>query len=77
MYFYHYFITIFLFTICYRIVKKEDNGTHLNELFTAPLQKITDSELCIQSILALLCKKFTYTRKNLTNLLMIVCIFPY
>ncbi|XP_039306683.1 retinal-specific phospholipid-transporting ATPase ABCA4 isoform X2 [Solenopsis invicta] len=58
-----------------KIVKKEDNGTHLNELFTAPLQKVTGSELRIQSILALFCKKFTYTRKNLTNLLMIL-LYP-
>ncbi|KAL0101171.1 hypothetical protein PUN28_018788 [Cardiocondyla obscurior] len=54
-----------------KIVKKEE-GTPLNELFTAPSQKITDGELCIQSILALFWKKFTYTRKNLTNLLFIL-----
>ncbi|XP_011644080.1 retinal-specific ATP-binding cassette transporter-like [Pogonomyrmex barbatus] len=55
-----------------KIIKKEDNGKHLNELFTAPLPKITGHELYMQSILALFCKKFTYTRKNLTNLLMIL-----
>ncbi|XP_011879850.1 PREDICTED: retinal-specific ATP-binding cassette transporter-like [Vollenhovia emeryi] len=57
-----------------KIVKKEDNGTHLNELFTAPLQKVTGSELYMRSILALFCKKFTYTRKNLTNLLIILIL---
>ncbi|XP_012538072.1 phospholipid-transporting ATPase ABCA1 [Monomorium pharaonis] len=57
-----------------KIVKNEDSGKHLNELFTAPLQKITGNELCMQSILALFCKKFTYTIKNLTNLLMILIL---
>ncbi|TGZ53371.1 phospholipid-transporting ATPase ABCA3 [Temnothorax longispinosus] len=52
-----------------KIVNKEDNGKHLNELFTSPLPKVTGSELCMQSIWALLCKKFTYTRKNLTTFL--------
>ncbi|EFN83263.1 ATP-binding cassette sub-family A member 3 [Harpegnathos saltator] len=51
-------------------IAKEDNGKHLNELFTAPLNKITDNELYLQSIMALFSKKFTYTRKNLANLLM-------
>ncbi|KAM0731026.1 Phospholipid-transporting ATPase ABCA3 [Formica fusca] len=58
-----------------KIVKKEDSGRHLNELFTAPLGKVTGTMLCMQSILALLAKKFTYTRKNITTLLMII-IFP-
>jgi len=62
------------FIICCRIVKKEDSGKHLNELFTAPLQKVTGNELFMQSILALFYKKFTYTRKNLSVLLIIVCI---
>ncbi|XP_039306572.1 retinal-specific phospholipid-transporting ATPase ABCA4 [Solenopsis invicta] len=57
-----------------QIVKKEDSGTHLNELFTAPLQKITGSELCMQSIFALFCKKFAYTRKNLVDLLLILLL---
>lgn len=73
-----YFIAHFLyFALCLRIVKKEDNGRHLNELFTAPLSKVTGSMLCMQSILALFAKKFTYTRKNITTVLMIVCIFLY
>ncbi|XP_011699647.1 PREDICTED: uncharacterized protein LOC105456952 [Wasmannia auropunctata] len=58
-----------------KIVKKEDNGKHLNELFTAPLQKITGNELYMQSMLALLGKKITYTRKNLT-ILLIILILP-
>ncbi|XP_011251490.2 retinal-specific ATP-binding cassette transporter [Camponotus floridanus] len=57
-----------------KIVKKEDNGSHLNELFTAPLSKVTGSMLCMQSILALFAKKFTYTRKNITTLLMIIIL---
>ncbi|XP_029158875.1 LOW QUALITY PROTEIN: retinal-specific ATP-binding cassette transporter-like [Nylanderia fulva] len=55
-----------------KIVKKEDSGRHLNELFTAPLGKLTGSALCMQSILALFAKKFTYTRKNISTLLMII-----
>ncbi|XP_032690164.1 phospholipid-transporting ATPase ABCA1-like isoform X2 [Odontomachus brunneus] len=55
-------------------IAEEDNGKHLNELFTAPLDKIKNNELYIQSILALFSKKFTYTRKNLSNLLMILIL---
>jgi len=70
VYYYNFFIVSFL-----RVVKKEDDGKHLNELFTTSLRKVTGHELCIQSALALLCKKFTYTKKNLANLFIIVCIF--
>ncbi|KMR04580.1 atp-binding cassette sub-family a member 3 [Lasius niger] len=55
-----------------KIVKNEDSGRHFNELFTAPLGKLTGSALCMQSILALLAKKFTYTKKNISILLMII-----
>ncbi|EZA61865.1 hypothetical protein DMN91_006090 [Ooceraea biroi] len=55
-----------------KVVKKEDDGKHLNELFTMPIQKITGHKLCVQAAMALLCKKFTYTRKNLSYLLMIL-----
>ncbi|KYN32310.1 ATP-binding cassette sub-family A member 3 [Trachymyrmex septentrionalis] len=57
-----------------KIVRSEDSGKHLNELFTAPLQKVTGTELCTQTISALFCKKFTYTRKNLTSLLTILIL---
>ncbi|XP_018365508.1 PREDICTED: retinal-specific ATP-binding cassette transporter-like [Trachymyrmex cornetzi] len=57
-----------------KIVRNEDSGKHLNELFTAPLQKVTGTELCMQTISALFCKKFTYTRKNLTSLLTILIL---
>ena len=72
-----YIVILLLFSyfiIGYRIVRSEDSGKHLNELFTAPLQKVTGTELCMQTISALFCKKFTYIRKNLTVLLTIVCI---
>ncbi|XP_014485767.1 PREDICTED: ATP-binding cassette sub-family A member 1-like [Dinoponera quadriceps] len=58
-----------------KIAKNEDNGKHLNELFTAPVDKIRGNELYLQSLLALLSKKFTYTRKNLANLLAML-MFP-
>jgi len=79
-YFQHilYILLCILFFYCivrYRVVKKEDDGKHLNELFTASLQKVTGHELCMQSTLALLRKKFTYTQKNLVNLFIIVRIF--
>lgn len=70
---YEYIDFVFLRFI-YRVVKKEDSGTHLNELFTSPLKKITGSKLFTQSILALFSKKFTYTKKNISTLLVIVCI---
>ncbi|XP_018306221.1 ATP-binding cassette sub-family A member 1 [Mycetomoellerius zeteki] len=57
-----------------KIVRSEDSGKHLNELFTAPLQKVTGIKLCMQSISALFCKKFTYTRKNLPILLTILIL---
>ncbi|XP_067203645.1 ATP-binding cassette sub-family A member 17-like isoform X1 [Linepithema humile] len=57
-----------------KIVKKKDSGTHLYELFTSPLEKITGSALFIQSILALFRKKFTYTKKNISNLLVILIL---
>ncbi|XP_012054736.1 PREDICTED: ATP-binding cassette sub-family A member 1 [Atta cephalotes] len=57
-----------------KIVRSEDSGKHLNELFTAPLQKVTGTELCMQTISALFCKKFTYIRKNLTVLLTILIL---
>jgi len=77
-YFQGIFYILLLFSYCilrYRVVKKEDDGKHLNELFTASLRKVTGHELCVQSALALLCKKFTYTKKNLVNLFIIVRIF--
>ncbi|XP_011050473.1 PREDICTED: ATP-binding cassette sub-family A member 1-like isoform X1 [Acromyrmex echinatior] len=57
-----------------KIVRSEDSEKHLNELFTAPLQKVTGTELCMQTISALFCKKFTYIRKNLTILLTILIL---
>ncbi|XP_076622006.1 phospholipid-transporting ATPase ABCA3 [Colletes latitarsis] len=55
-----------------KVIKKEDNGKHLNELFSPLSQKIEGWNLCVQSILALYQKKFTYTKKNLTNTLLTI-----
>ncbi|KAK2576776.1 hypothetical protein KPH14_005420 [Odynerus spinipes] len=55
-----------------KIINKEDNGKHLAEHFTTSTQKVQGWNLCIQSMLALLKKKMTYTRKNPSILLMIL-----
>lgn len=55
-----------------KVIKNEDNGKHLNELFCPPSQKVEGWSLCMQSILALLHKKLTYTKKNLSNTLLIL-----
>ncbi|KAK9310741.1 hypothetical protein QLX08_000052 [Tetragonisca angustula] len=53
-----------------RVIKNEDTGKHLNELFCPPSQKVEGWSLFIQSILALYHKKLIYTKKNLSNLLL-------
>lgn len=53
-----------------KVIKNEDNGKHLNELYCPPSQKIEGWSLCIQTILALYHKKLIYTKKNLTNVIL-------
>ncbi|XP_053973007.1 retinal-specific phospholipid-transporting ATPase ABCA4-like isoform X1 [Hylaeus volcanicus] len=55
-----------------KVIKKEDNGKHLNELFSPPSQRIDGWNLSIQRILALYHKKLTYTKKNLSNTLLTI-----
>lgn len=55
-----------------KVIKKEDSGRHLNELFCSPSQKIEGWALCIQAVLALYHKKLVYTLKNLSNTLLIL-----
>ncbi|XP_050474315.1 phospholipid-transporting ATPase ABCA1-like [Bombus huntii] len=55
-----------------KVIKNEDNGKHLNEFFCPPSQKVEGWSLCMQSILALYHKKLTYTKKNLSNTLLIL-----
>ena len=58
-----------------KVIKKEDNGKHLNELFCPPSQRVEGWNLRVQAILALYHKKLTYTKKNLSNTLMTL-FFP-
>ncbi|KZC13655.1 PREDICTED: ATP-binding cassette sub-family A member 1-like [Dufourea novaeangliae] len=52
-----------------KVIKKEDNGKHLNEVFCPPSQRVDGWTLYTQTILALYHKKLTYTVKNLSNTL--------
>ncbi|XP_076222279.1 ATP-binding cassette sub-family A member 17 isoform X2 [Nomia melanderi] len=53
-----------------KVIKKEDNGKYLNELFCPPSQRVEGWNLYMQTILALYHKKATYTFKNLSNTLL-------
>ncbi|XP_076644769.1 phospholipid-transporting ATPase ABCA3 [Halictus rubicundus] len=53
-----------------KVIKKEDNGKYLNELFSPPSQRVDGSALYIQTILALYHKKFTFTVKNSSTILL-------
>nr|XP_033321242.1 retinal-specific phospholipid-transporting ATPase ABCA4-like isoform X1 [Megalopta genalis] len=55
-----------------KVIKKEDNGKYLNESFSPPSQRVDGWNLCVQTILALYHKKYTYTVKNLSNTLFIL-----
>ncbi|KAI4504278.1 hypothetical protein M0802_000749 [Mischocyttarus mexicanus] len=56
-----------------KIIKKDDNGNDLPDLYT-PMQKLQGCQLTIQRILALLNKKFVYAKKNLGVLFMILML---
>ncbi|XP_076173170.1 ATP-binding cassette sub-family A member 17 isoform X2 [Ptiloglossa arizonensis] len=55
-----------------KVIKKENGGQHLNELLSPPSQRVVGWNLCIQAILALYHKKFTYTKKNLLTTLLTI-----
>ncbi|XP_076288268.1 phospholipid-transporting ATPase ABCA3 isoform X2 [Lasioglossum baleicum] len=57
-----------------RVIKREDNGKYLNELFSPPSQRMDGWDLYIQRILALYHKKLTFTVKNLSTILLTLFI---
>ncbi|CAK9811271.1 Phospholipid-transporting ATPase ABCA3 [Anthophora quadrimaculata] len=55
-----------------KVIKTNDNVKHLNELFCLSTQKVEGWSLCMQTILALYSKKFTYIKKNLGKILLML-----